>query len=295
MASTSLRDLPTDEYFPATNAFLRSLAEPEPQRPPTASVRSRSAAASENWRVADATERAATERAERAYRALEKNEGAAKASKRRKAKKAKAPVPAPPADAASPPETDTYGMYQPKTTPPHKAFQERQMSTLQLEAPGGVAGCFERAGWMCCVEDNRTSSRPHGKERFQAALRLIPVQTREDAHLFREKVKERTTDNDGLVADAEDAEGRTLLWHAALHDDVQSAKVLLEQGCWHLILEPDYVHRLSPLQLAQKHSRRDLEDMFCSYVTARDRDEHWHHGRIEGASPPSPVERGFFS
>ena len=158
MASTSLRDLPTDEYFPATNAFLRSLAEPEPQRPPTASVRSRSAAASENWRVADPTERAATERAERAYRALEKNEGAAKASKRRKAKKAKAPVPAPPADAASPPETDTYGMYQPRTTPPHKAFQERQMSTLQLEAPGGVAGCFERAGWMCCVEDNRTSS-----------------------------------------------------------------------------------------------------------------------------------------
>merc|ERR1712078_675865 len=73
MASTSLRDLPTDEYFPATNAFLRSLAEPEPQRPPTASVRSRSAAASENWRVADATERAATERAERAYRALEKS------------------------------------------------------------------------------------------------------------------------------------------------------------------------------------------------------------------------------
>ena len=166
------------------------------------------------------------------------------------------------------------------------------MSTLQLEAPGGVAGCFERAGWMCCVEDNRTSTRPHGKERFQAALRLIPVQTREDAHLFREKVKERTTDNDGLVADAEDAEGRTLLWHAALHDDVQSAKVLLEQGCWPLILEPDYVHRLSPLQLAQKHSRRDLEDMFSSYVTPQDRDRHWHHGRLpEPASPPG----GFFS
>jgi len=147
MASTSLRDLPTDEYFPATNAFLRSLAEPEPQRPPTASVRSRSAAASENWRVADATERAATERAERAFRALEKSEGAAKASKRRKARKAK-PSPAPPAETE---ETDTHGMYQPKTTPPHKAFTERQMSTLQLEAPGGVAGCFERAGWMCCV------------------------------------------------------------------------------------------------------------------------------------------------
>ena len=166
------------------------------------------------------------------------------------------------------------------------------MSTLQLEAPGGVAGCFERAGWMCCVEDNRTSSRPHGKERFQAALALIPVTTREDAHLFREKVKGRTTDNDGLVADAEDSEGRTLLWHAALHDDVQSAKVLLEQGGAHLILEPDYVHRLSPLQLAQKHSRRDLEDMFSSYVTPQDRDRHWHHGRLpEPASPP----RGFFS
>jgi hypothetical protein len=167
------------------------------------------------------------------------------------------------------------------------------MSTLQLEAPGGVAGCFERAGWMCCVEDNRTSTRPHGKERFQDALALIPVTTREDAHLFREKVKGRTTDNDGRIVDAEDAEGRTLLWHAALHDDLQSAKVLLEHGCAHLILEPDYVHRLSPLQLAQKHSRRDLEDMFSSYVTATDRDRHWHHGRIESVSPPS--QRGFFS
>ena len=55
----------TDEYFPATNAFLRSLTEPEPApRPP--STRSESAAASVNWRVADATERAATDRAERA-------------------------------------------------------------------------------------------------------------------------------------------------------------------------------------------------------------------------------------
>ena len=52
----------TDEYFPATNAFLRSLTEPEPApRPP--STRSESAAASVNWRVADATERAATDRA----------------------------------------------------------------------------------------------------------------------------------------------------------------------------------------------------------------------------------------
>ena len=49
-----------DEYFPATNAFLRSLTEPEPApRPP--STRSESAAASVNWRVADATERAATD------------------------------------------------------------------------------------------------------------------------------------------------------------------------------------------------------------------------------------------
>ena len=278
-----------EEYFPATNAFLRSLTEPEPQRPP--STRSESAAASVNWRVADATERAATDRAERAFRALEKK--APRASKPRKAKKAKAPIPAPPAHAASPPppETDTVD-YHYTPTPKHKAFQERQMSTLQLEAPRGVAGCFERAGWMCCVEDNRTSTRPHGKKRFQDALALIPVQTREDAHLFREKVKGRTTDNDGRVADAEDAEGRTLLWHAALHDDVQSAKVLLEQGCAHLILEPDYVHRLSPLQLAQKHSRRELEDMFLSYVTATDRDQHWHHGRLpEPASPP----QGFFS
>jgi hypothetical protein len=275
-----------EEYFPATNAFLRSLTEPEPQRPP--STRSESAAASVNWRVADATERAATDRAERAFRALE--EKAPKASKPRKAKKAKAPIPAPPETD----ETDTYGTnYQPNPTPKHKTFQERQMSTLQLEAPTGVAGCFERAGWMCCVEDNRTSTRPHGKKRFQDALALIPVQSREDAHLFREKVKGRTTDNDGRVADAEDAEGRTLLWHAALHDDVQSAKVLLEQGCAHLILEPDYVHRLSPLQLAQKHSRRELEDMFSSYVTATDRDQHWHHGRIESVSPPS--QRGFFS
>ena len=275
----------TDEYFPATNAFLRSLTEPEPQRPP--STRSESAAACVNWRVADATERAATDRAERAFRALEKK--APKASKARKARKAK-PIPAPPETD----ETDTYGTnYQPNPTPKHQAFQERQMSTLQLEAPRGVAGCFERAGWMCCVEDNRTSTRPHGRQRFQAALALIPVQTREDAHLFRQKVKGRTTDNDGRIVDAEDAEGRTLLWHAALHDDVQSAKVLLEQGCAHLILEPDYVHRLSPLQLAQKHSRRELEDMFSSYVTATDRDRHWHHGRLESVSPPS--QRGFFS
>ena len=61
-----------------------------------------------------------------------------------------------------------------------------------------------------------------------------PRPTREDAHLFREKVRGRTTDNDGRIVDAEDAEGRTLLWHAALHDDVQSAKVLLERGCAHL-------------------------------------------------------------
>ena len=283
----------TDEYFPATNAFLRSLTEPEPApRPP--STRSESAAASVNWRVADATERAATDRAERAFRALEKK--APRASKPRRAKKAKAPIPAPPAHAASPPppENDTYGTnYHYTPTPTYKSYRERQMSTLQLEAPGGVAGCFERAGWMCCVEDNRTSSRPHGKKHFQDALSLIPVTTREDAHLFREKVRGRTTDNDGRIVDAEDAEGRTLLWHAALHDDVQSAKVLLERGCAHLILEPDYVHRLSPLQLAQKHSRRDLEDMFSSYVTATDRDRHWHHGRIEGVSPPS--QRGFFS
>ena len=286
----------TDEYFPATNAFLRSLTEPEPApRPP--STRSESAAASVNWRVADATERAATDRAERAFRALEKK--APKASKPRRAKKAKAPIPAPPAHAASPPmpETDTSGAnYHYTPTPTHKSYRERQMSTLQLEAPGGVAGCFERAGWMCCVEDNRTSTRPHGKKHFQDALSLIPVTTREDAHLFREKVKGRTTDNDGLVADAEDAEGRTLLWHAALHDDVQSAKLLLEHGCAHLILEPDYVHRLSPLQLAQKHTRRDLEDMFLSYVSASDRDRHWHHGRLESVSPPSqPSQRGFFS
>ena len=226
--------------------------------------------------------------------ALEKK--APKASKPRKAKKAKAPIPAPPAHAASPPppENDTYGTnYHYTPTPTYKSYRERQMSTLQLEAPGGVAGCFERAGWMCCVEDNRTSSRPHGKKHFQDALSLIPVTTREDAHLFREKVRGRTTDNDGRVADAEDAEGRTLLWHAALHDDVQSAKVLLEQGCAHLILEPDYVHHLSPLQLAQKHSRRELEDMFLSYATAADRDRHWHHGRLESESPPS--QRGFFS
>ena len=43
----------TDEYFPATNAFLRSLTEPEAApRPPA--TRSESAAASVNWRVADA-------------------------------------------------------------------------------------------------------------------------------------------------------------------------------------------------------------------------------------------------
>ena len=42
--------------------------------------------------------------------------------------------------------------------------------------------------------------------------------------------------------DAEDAEGRTLLWHAALHDDVQSAKVLLEP-LRALDFGTDYVHR----------------------------------------------------
>ena len=50
---------------------------------------------------------------------------------------------------------------------------------------------------------------------------------------------------------------------------------------------------IDTLQLAQKHTRRDLEDMFSSYVTATDRDQHWHHGRIESVSPPS--QRGFFS
>ena len=150
------------------------------------------------------------------------------------------------------------------------------MSPVVLRGPAGCAA-------------SRTTGRPPGRAGRRGSRtpwRLIPVQTREDAHLFREKVRGRTTDNDGRIVDAEDAEGRTLLWHAALHDDVQSAKCLLEHGCAHLILEPDYVHRLSPLQLAQKHSRRDLEDMFSSYVTATDRDRHWHHGRIEGVSPP---------
>ena len=167
------------------------------------------------------------------------------------------------------------------------------MSTLQLEAPGGVAGCFERAGWMCCVEDNRTSPGRTGRSGSRTPWRLIPVTTREDAHLFREKVG--PDDRQRRANRGRGGRRRTDVTVArALHMMTSSRRsVLLEHGCAHLILEPDYVHRLSPLQLAQKHSRRDLEDMFSSYVTATDRDRHWHHGRIESVSPPS--QRGFFS
>ena len=45
----------TDEYFPATNAFLRSLRSPEPRRGPRRRAASRPRRV--NWRVADATER----------------------------------------------------------------------------------------------------------------------------------------------------------------------------------------------------------------------------------------------
>ena len=131
---------------------------------------------------------------------------------------------------------------------------------------------------MCCVEDNRTSTRPHGKKHFQDALSLIPVTTREDAHLFREKVKGRTTDNDGLVADAEDAEGRTLLWHAAYYND-SAAAIVITKLLPHtqLILEPDNVYVKSPLQLSKMHRNLDVFDVFREHVNQRDLDEHWHH------------------
>ena len=244
------------EYFPATNTFLRSLTDPSP--PPAPAERSASTAGAVNWRLPGEPRTASFEVA-----------------------------PPPPPPAASPPEPapETSTRYHYTPTPRQKRFKQRSFSTLHLAAPQGVAGYFETMGWMCCIADNRTSSRPRGTYRFHDAMALIPVKTREDAHLFREKVTKQTAAGDGFVFDAEDAEGRTLLWHAALHDDVQSAKVLLEHGCAHLILEPDYVHRLSPLQLAEQHSRRDMAGLFSAFVSSRDIDEHWHHGRLGHASP----------
>ena len=62
---------------------------------------------------------------------------------------------------------------------------------------------------------------PAAREEAVPGRSASPVQTRRTPIYSG-----RRSDNDGRIVD-EDAEGRTLLWHAALHDDAL-AKVLLE-------------------------------------------------------------------
>ena len=45
------------------------------------------------------------------------------------------------------------------------------------------------------------------------------------------------------------------------------------------------VHRLSPLQLARRHARKDCLGLFEDYVSQQNIDSHWHHGRL-------PEDRG---
>ena len=199
----------TDEYFPATNAFLRSLTEPEPApRPP--STRGESAAASVNWRVADATERrAATDRAERAFSGL--GEEGAKGQQGPKGQESQGADPGAAGARREPAHARNRHFWSNLSLYPDADAQKLSGEADVHATTGSSRRCcwlFERAGWMCCVEDNRTSTRPHGKKHFQDALSLIPVQRRGRCPFIQREGPGRTTDNDGLVADAEDAEGR---------------------------------------------------------------------------------------
>ena len=250
----------TDEYFPATNAFLRSLTEPEPApRPPSMrSDRPRPA-----WTPPPRTRRSARRRTERSELSG-LGEEAAKGQQAPKGQESQG------ADRVRRRRTRRWRPCQKPTlleqtvayTAPrrrHTSCASRSLGDvlpLQLEAPGGaVAGCFERAGWMCCVEDNRTSTRPHGKKRFQDALALPPSR-REKTPIYsgRRSGAGRPTTTEREREMRRTPKERTLLWHAALHDDVQTAKVLLEHGDAHLILEPG----LRPPACRRCSSRRSI-------------------------------------
>jgi hypothetical protein len=104
-------------------------------------------------------------------------------------------------------------------------------------------------GFCYSADDACRSPRPRGGKTFEAARALLPLRDRESSHLFRARAA-RLHATEAL--DEEDAEGRTLLWHAAYHNDLNAAVCLLKFGRPDLILEPDYVHRCVDIKILRR-------------------------------------------
>ena len=133
-------------------------------------------------------------------------------------------------------------------------------------------------GFCYSADDACRSPRPRGGKTFEAARALLPLRDRESSHLFRARAA-RLQATEAL--DEEDAEGRTLLWHAAYHNDLNAAVCLLKFGRPDLILEPDYVHRCVDIKILRRvraepsrrppRHRRDACSMAwrCRFLTAR--------------------------
>ena len=121
-------------------------------------------------------------------------------------------------------------------------------------------------GFCYSADDACRSPRPRGGKSFEAAHALLPLRDRESSHLFRARAARLHATK---ALDEEDAEGRTLLWHAAYHNDLNAAVCLLKFGRPDLILEPDYVHRCVDIKILRR-VRRDACSMAwrCRFLAA---------------------------